>query len=427
MKIATLLTVLLFASTIAADGAHVFPFAPTTVTPIEIHYLSSCTARTHTVVREGREIVITAIDPQCPAVLPIPIVEKVKLPDLLPIGEYDVTIQHEQQPFFLASTALVVRNGGPLPFELHPSAMVPNDETPVRMSGVTCEEADCSDITILVAGEPVTSVTVADDGAIWFVPPAHEQGLLDVTVQKWDFVMISPGALHYFMRDDLSVYEPILFPILHTTEGAFGSRWRSEATVSNPAPWTVYADYTMSGLGPCVADCNPPIEPKSLLKFHSGYARGTVFYAPRSEAAHLAMALRIRDVSGEEEGYGTDVPVVREHDFLHGEQIHLLDVPLDPRYRVKVRVYAVEPGLAPVLTGFVHIRRGDALVHLPFNLTQKQSGHSNEPYYAEVDLPQGVIGERVNVEIVMPLDATAWAFATVTNNETQQVTIVVPQ
>ncbi|MGZ5472647.1 MAG: hypothetical protein ACXW31_01995 [Thermoanaerobaculia bacterium] len=183
----------------------------------------------------------------------------------------------------------------------------------------------------------------------------------------------------------------------------------------------------MSGLGPCVADCNPPIEPKSLLKFHSGYPRGTVFYAPRSEAAHLAMALRIRDVSGEEEGYGTDVPVVREHDFLHGEQIHLLDVPLDPRYRVKVRVYAVEPGLAPVLTGFVRIRRGDALVHLPFNLTQKQSGHSNEPYYAEVDLPQGVIGERVNVEIVMPLDATAWAFATVTNNETQQVTIVVPQ
>ncbi|MGZ5472648.1 MAG: hypothetical protein ACXW31_02000 [Thermoanaerobaculia bacterium] len=130
MKIATLLTVLLFASTIAADGAHVFPFAPTTVTPIEIHYLSSCTARTHTVVREGREIVITAIDPQCPAVLPIPIVEKVKLPDLLPIGEYDVTIQHEQQPFFLASTELVVRNGGPLPFELHPSAMVPVSDPP---------------------------------------------------------------------------------------------------------------------------------------------------------------------------------------------------------------------------------------------------------------------------------------------------------
>lgn len=431
MKIATLFATLLFASTLAADGVHVFPFAPTTATPIEVHYLSSCPARSHSIVREGREIVITALDPQCPAVLPIPIVEKVKLPELLPIGEYGLEIRQERQPFLLASTDFVVRNGAPVPFELHPSAMAPNAETPVRMSGVACDTVDCSDITIRVAGEPVLSMTVANDGAIWFIPPSHARGLLDVTVQKSDFVMTSPGALHYHRfpsgPPDLEVYEPILFPILHSTDGAFGSRWSSEATVSNPAPWPVDADYTLSGLGPCVADCDPPIEPKSFQQFYSGYPRGTVFYAPRSEAAPLAMSLRIRDSSRAEHGYGTEIPVVRERDFVHGADLRLLDVPLDPRYRVKLRLYAVEPGLAPELNGFVRIRRSEAQVHLPFTLTQKQSGHSNEPYYAEVDLPQGVLGERVNVEIVMPLDATAWAFATVTNNETQQVTIVAPQ
>ena len=431
MKIVTLLTMLLSASTIAADGAHVFPFAPTTVTPIEVHYLSSCPARSHSIVREGREIVITAIDPQCPAVLPIPIVEKVKLPELLPIGEYGLEIRQERHPFLLAWTDFVVRNGAPVPFELHPSAMYPNAETPVHMSGVACDTVDCSDITIRVAGEPVALMAVANDGAIWFGPPSHEQGLLDVTVQKSGVVMTSPGALHYYgfhsQRPDLLVYEPILFPVLHSTDGAFGSRWLSEAIVSNPAPWTVYADYTMSGLGPCVEDCDPPIAPKSFQRFYNGYPRGTVFYAPRSEAAPLAMSLRIRDASGAEHGYGTEIPVVRERDFFHGSDIRLLDVPLDPRYRVKLRIYAVEPGLAPELNGFVRIRTGEAPVHLPFTLTQKQSGHSNEPYYAEVDLPQGATGERVNVEIVMPLDATGWAFASVTNNETQQVTIVAPQ
>jgi hypothetical protein len=30
------------------------------------------------------------------------------------------------------------------------------------------------------------------------------------------------------------------------------------------------------------------------------------------------------------------------------------------------------------------------------------------------------------VHLTLPLDATAWAFATVTNNATQQVTIVTP-
>jgi hypothetical protein len=420
-----ILLTLLFALPLAAEGAHVFPFAPTTATPTEVHYLSSCHARAHSVTRDGRAITVTALDPQCPQVLPIPLVERVKLP-ALPMGEYDVTIGMQGDPNPFDSTTFVVRNGGPLPFELHPSAMFPNAETPVHMSGVTCEESNCSDVTIRVAGQAVSSVTVADDGAIWFVPPAHEEGLLDVTVQKGDVITTSPGALYYYTDEDLSVQEPILFPIIESTDGAFGSKWRSEATISNPSPWEVDADYTMHCVGPCVGPCDPPIEPKSFQQFHACYPRGTVFYAPRSEASHLAMSLRIRDISRDDEGYGTEIPVVREHDFVHGAEIRLLDVPLDPRYRVKVRLYAVEPGLAPSLSGFVRIQRDSGLLQLPFSLTKFQSYFSNEPYYAEVDLPQGAIGERVNLEIVMPLDATAWAFASVTNNETQQVTIVAP-
>ena len=417
---------LLVAVSLSADDAHVFPFAPTTATPVEVHYLSSCTARTHAVVREGTEITITAIDPQCPAVLPIPVVEKVKLPELLPAGVYHVTIRQERQPFFLTAARFAVRYGGPKPFELHPSAMYPNDEYPVRMSGIRCEEADCSGVTVRVGGEPV-AITVAEDGAIWFTAPAHESGLADVTVQQGDSVTTSPGALYYTTDDrDFAADTPILFPVIFYGQGAFGSQWRTEATVSNPAPWTVHADYTLHNIGPCITDCDPPFEPKSIEKFSNGYPRGTVMWVPRTEAEQLALSLRIRDASRQEQGFGTEVPVVRERDFVHGETIRLLDVPLDRRYRVKVRIYMIEPVLAPSLNGVVRMRRSGLVADLPFTLTRDLSGYSIEPYYAEVDLPQDAAGERVNLEILMPLDATGWAFATVTNNETQQVTVVAP-
>lgn len=409
----------------AQHSAHVFPFGPTTRTPIEVHYLSSCTARTHSVARTGSDITITAIDRQCPAVLPIPVVEKVRLPELLPAGVYEVVLEFEGEPRYGELIArFAVRYGGPQPFELHPSAV--EGRSPVRLSGFPCEQADCSGVTVRVAGEPV-AISVAGDGAIWFAAPDRDWGLADVTVQQGSSVTTAPAGLYsYWDSRDRSVYTPILFPVILRGPGAFGSQWRSEATVSNPAPWTVDADYTLHNIGPCAGPCDPPFQPKSIQRFHDGYPRGTVMWAPRSEAEQLTLALRVRDASRQKEGFGTEIPIVRERDFFHGENIRLLDVPLDPRYRVKVRVYMIEPVLAPALNGMVRWRTGDMVLHAPFTLTRGDSGFSIEPYYAEVDLPAGAVGQRVNLEVMMPLDATGWAFATVTNNETHQVTIVAP-
>jgi hypothetical protein len=47
------------------------------------------------------------------------------------------------------------------------------------------------------------------------------------------------------------------------------------------------------------------------------------------------------------------------------------------------------------------------------------------PWYAELDLSPGAENERVNVYVsIGGYESPAWAFASVTNNETQQVTIV---
>ena len=76
-----------------------------------------------------------------------------------------------------------MRNAGPKPFELHPSAMYPNDELPVRMSGSRVTKR-IAPISPYASTAESVAITVADDGAIWFTAPEHEDGLVDVTVRS---------------------------------------------------------------------------------------------------------------------------------------------------------------------------------------------------------------------------------------------------
>jgi hypothetical protein len=152
---------------------------------------------------------------------------------------------------------------------------------------------------------------------------------------------------------------------------------------------------------------------------------------PRPEADSLAFALRVRDVSRAEEGLGTEVPVVREKDMFVNTVMTLLDVPLDPRYRVKLRVYALDPffgnaGLAASVT-LVDVRTG---VRTERNIPLERSCQGPlcvaVPAYGELDLEAGQQGERVNVYISSHEESLTWSFASITNNDTQQVTIVTP-
>ena len=132
----------------------------------------------------------------------------------------------------------------------------------------------------------------------------------------------------------------------------------------------------------------------------------------------------MRDTARQAEGYGTQVPVVRERDMFVNSDLTLLDVPIDPRYRVKLRIYAFDSGEYPV---FVTVYRAVGPIdvhHVP--LSRSCSGLECEaiPWYGELDLPPGGTNERVNLYFGVGIDAPAWAFASVTNNETQQVTIV---
>lgn len=430
MRTITLLLALslsLFAFAEDQGGVHVVPFGPTNHTPVDVHIPMICGVSGQTVTRVGDVFKITLLDPSCVLTIPIPYIHTVRLP-MLDVGEYRVEVFLQGQDNVHGSTELVVRNASPKPFEIHPFA-VPASGTDLRlrMTGVSCG-ASCDNVRIDVGGVQATDLERDSDGAIWFsVPERRQAGLVDVEVLVGNAMSVSPGALYFFDDAERSVFERVLFPVVFATDGANGSRWRSEATISNPRPWFVENTNTLSPVRPCITyPCGERLAPGELATYGDGYPRGFVLQTPRPEAPDLAFALRVRDVSRHAEGLGTQIPVVREKDFTHGTGVTLIDVPVDPRYRVKLRVYMIEPLAVENLSGLMTLRNTVTRATTFTRGFVFESGGRNEPYYAELDLPAGAANERVNVYLTLPLDATAWAFATVTNNATQQVTIVTP-
>lgn len=407
------------------SGVHVIPFGPTTATPIDVHIPSVCGFSGQDVTRTGNVFKILMKDPACVLTIPIPYIFTVRLPELLEAGQYRVEILWENDDAVHGTTEFVVRNADPKPFELHPSAVPTFGGTRLRATGISCG-ATCDDVRIDIGGVQATNVAQATDGAVWFDAPPHAAGLVDVSITLGDAVSRSRGAIYYYDRAELSVFERVLFPVLFSADGANGSRWVSEAVVSNPRPWFVENVNTLDVMRACLLyPCGERLTPGSIGRFENGFPRGVVLHVPRSEAADLAFSLRVRDVSRQAEGFGTQVPVVRESELTHGGMVALLDVPLDPRYRVKLRAYVLDPvvGIGSPQIIARNTKTNAVRVNKTFEL---QRSGQDQPHYAEVDLPAGDANERVNVYLRFPLDATAWAFATVTNNATQQVTIVTP-
>lgn len=440
MRKLTLLAALVLALSAFAEQMHVWPLGPTSETPIELHYVSFCSPRGgHSIEREGRTLRVTAIDADCnvPA-LPIPLLQKVRLPELLPFGNYTIELRMDaSDPNDVSGFTFAVLNGARRPFEVHPF-VVADTRPRYRIEGVSCDKADCSDVTVRVDGATAAALAPADEGGIWVSLPEiadrFEERVvgrfLEVSVEKGGSLLVAPAALWFPFEDTLSAHEQILLPILAAFDGALGSKWTTELTLSNPKPWFIDNANSIGPIHHCVDyPCGERVEPDALRRFYGGFPWGKALHVPRPEAGDLSFSLRIRDTSRAAEGMGTRIPVVREDGLFHGEPIPLLDVPLSPRYRVKVRVYMLEPLMSEQLSGRVVIDKGATQQERPFYLRQDCGVFScvGTPYFAEVDLPAGAEDERVNLLVELPIDATGWAFATVTNNETHQVTVVSPQ
>ncbi|MDQ3281826.1 MAG: hypothetical protein M3Q69_10465 [Acidobacteriota bacterium] len=323
------------------------------------------------------------------------------------------------------------RKGGPTfatnAFEVHPSGIPSSEfERPHVYVPFDREAADvhalcASGCTVRVGGVAATDVAHTLD-ALTFLPPVLPAGTYDVTIFSSSTAASSTAtkALTYFNRNDPVALERVLFPVLFNTRGANGSEWRTEAVILNPNHWTIdtanYIDPIICVTYPC-AERLAAHSRRTTLDGASPH--GIALLVPRGEADNLAFSLRVRDVSRAAENLGTAIPVVHERDMYTTGTIPLLDVPLDPRYRVNVRVYAfTDAAEARMVVGTKRI--------IPFTLENGCTDCLETPAYAEIRMTTGAPGERANLYIQTPPSVLAWAFATITNNATQEVTVVTP-
>lgn len=235
-----------------------------------------------------------------------------------------------------------------------------------------------------------------------------------------------------------------LAPIVTTPKaGANGSLWGGELTIYNasPYPMTLFGpfnppDILLPGFGPHVTVA-PGHTAGAELSEHTESA-GAFIQVLKAQDDTAAISLRVRDFSASATNWGTELPLVAEHESR--THVTLLDIPTDPRYRATLRVYhwSAAGGWPARVT--VYVPDSPAPV-ATFELTATEGAFGLgeilvQPGYAQLDLLTPEVraaGPRVRVEIdnlaaiLSPPPPNIWAFVSVTNNETQQVTLMTPR
>ena len=236
------------------------------------------------------------------------------------------------------------------------------------------------------------------------------------------------------------MYERLLVPIVIDGEvpGGFGSRWTTQIVGHNASNARVQVAQDVGGcaLGVCPTDT---AEPNTTFTYLNGSfllptslaGTGSFLHVARPHNASVTFNLRVQDISRQALTWGTELPVVRESEAFV-DPLQLLNIPTDSRFRVAVRVYDFEPENT---AHHVRLRVYGATKQLIAETMVALVSFDRRllPGYAQfTDLvatfPQLASSETVRVEITpITRGLRFWAFASVTNNETQHVTTVTPQ
>jgi len=394
--LAILLAPFLHAATFRFD-----PPVPTNDTTTKLTFFGSwpdgCPSNNPVVTVRASEInlVFPRSQNTCPAVI-TPFSATVNF-GLLPAGVYDVSayIPTTGFPYVLGATQLFVRDV--TTFTISPA--VGKNGTHVTIASK--DPFDVEPLHVFFGGLEAPVVRRIDERTIEVTAPAAPVGPVSVVVESVmggrreapaAFTFVSPIEFN----PDPFTYTQLLFPIDFAGPGAFGSVWTTE-------------NYFETSDGE-----------KKLPVL--GIASGRVVTVLRGE--FVSANSRIKDLSRSASTAGTEVPVVRETDFR--ERLRLLNIPTGANLRALLRVWTRDervqtftlnidqiPTFAPLL---VPMRPAEGDAGLFFNYgTFDLTPFLNSP------------NEHLDLSAGVPAGTRIWGMISITNNDTQQVTIISPQ
>ena len=354
---------------------------------------------------------------------------------LLPAGRYDVVVVVDSAP--VATSAVVVRQQEP-PLVAEPQLIRTDTKTLVRIQAPSSNSDICKpSAEVEVDGVRVESSRQGCEHTIELGP--HPAGSVDIRVRVGDNAYESVGAVHYVdpnAAPDPVVYERMLAPVVLNADGAFGSSWQTRASIYNRSfadiEWLPAVSRPLCTGANCVTKL--PARTSQPLGAWGEHPEGLVLFVPRNVTSSVRFSSIVQNPRDRSQ-YGTEVRVIREQD-LRKAPFMIPDVPFDPRYRVQLRVYGVDGATTPVYVGVtvgedywaqhpIEMKAPCTIGQLPCN--------SNSPAYGSIDLGATfpwLFDGSANPIYVYPgasqYPLRYWAFVSITDNETQHVTIITP-
>jgi len=335
---------------------------------------------------------------------------------------------------FLLAISAVTAAATPHVTVIEPSSGPTSGGTYVHLDGsdltgfaLACPSAECANYVQF--GGVTGTIVASDDNEIVAVAPPHAAGTVDVVVNVAGKSKVTiAGGFRYADPDD-SDYERILFPIVTSGAGAFGSLWHTDLTLHNATDATVFPSGPTCNpriLAPCfIFHIDPHQTVQATLFADTPANPGAILRIPRKVSSSIDIQARVEDLSRQALTFGTSIPIVHESDFRSVIRLHA--VPTDVRFRDTLRVYGFTN------TRGATVRIVDEATHTviastSLDLIQPLDKTSYPPFAQITSLrdtfPQIASYESVGLEVESDL---VWAFVSVTNNETQHVTVIAPQ
>lgn len=267
--------------------------------------------------------------------------------------------------------------------------------------------------------------------------------LLMKCLARYVLVLVSAFTITATLTAQLVDREVLLLPILsEPLPGAFASVWRTDV-------WFMRTN-ELASISPVVdrnclpPRCGPPPPPlpgafeavqPPLYRTRAGEPPGVLLYVAEGAIDDVVLNVRVVDTSRQDLSEGITVPVVRERDLR--ESVHLLNLAVTSESRVMLRVYdPFAPDLSRVRVRVYAIELADQLLFEQDVLLRRAAADAIPnwtlpvvPASAEVPLTLQPDATRRHLRVeVLPLSTglRLWAFASITNNRTNEVTLVTP-
>ena len=270
------------------------------------------------------------------------------------------------------------------------------------------------------------------------VAPPHAAGSVDVTVSIAGFAnpVVLTNAYRYLTRsaDEL---DRILLPVAASGPGPNGARFETEILITNagdePVPVSGAAtDYGSSQSPPPI----PRVQPHTTatftdLLYQAAHHTGAFINVPSRMARDVITKVRVHDTSRDASSFGVEIPVVSDLDFA--ATVRLAGIPTDARFRSTLRVYAYDAGnFGPVTLRVRDNADGTLLATVPVALNASKGQEDLFPAAAQLSLDPIITPLRDHARLRIDIaDSDAvrpiWAFVSITNNQTQEITLVTPQ